>query len=115
MNQTTVKHFGSPGHCIIAHSCIFHLFTQVGAFMVSTIGDYKSPIADGFTDVGYQRKFETMVFNASNVPCECGCGAPQIDDWAEIECQGYQTRNEANSGHAETITKYLNLQQNQTP
>lgn len=34
------KWFGKPGHFIGSHNCRFHLCTQVGDVLVSTVGEY---------------------------------------------------------------------------
>jgi hypothetical protein len=34
------KWFGHAGHLIVSSSCRFHLCTQVGAYLVSTVGEY---------------------------------------------------------------------------
>ena len=35
----TEKWFGSPGHFICSFDCRFHLCTQVGDYLVSTVGE----------------------------------------------------------------------------
>lgn len=37
---STWKWFGSAGHFICGHWCRFHLCTQVGSYLISTIGEY---------------------------------------------------------------------------
>ena len=34
------KWFGHAGHLIVGHYCRFHLCTQVGKYLVSTVGEY---------------------------------------------------------------------------
>lgn len=34
------KWFGNPGHLIVSRWCRFHLCTQIGAFLISTVGEY---------------------------------------------------------------------------
>lgn len=99
---TEWKWFGDPGHHIIGEDCRFHLCTQVGEFLISTVGNYlpdegvreiiartegvtlrgmgDSRRADflcklGYQEVGAGRKFETYVFRVSGEACaeeECG-------------------------------------------
>lgn len=40
VNQADWKWFGSAGHLIVAQWCRFHLCTQVGKYLVSTVGEY---------------------------------------------------------------------------
>lgn len=39
-SRPTVKWFGNAGHFICSHWCRFHLTTQVGPWLVSTVGEY---------------------------------------------------------------------------
>ncbi len=127
--------FGSPGHFICSQKCRFHLCTQVGAVLVSTVGellfgegareilaksrgfmlegkgdareaDYMQKI--GYEDVGYGRKYETMAFRLTGQVCEradCGCGLPTIIP-TELECDGYNTAGAATFGHLALCRKY---------
>lgn len=121
--------FGSPGHFICARWCRFHLTTQVGPWLVSTVGEYV-PVAsartilgekpsprderlggeleeaewverNGFSDIGCDRKYETMVFRAGE-PCaaqDCRCGQPTIDG-SEVAAAPANDRRTANENHA---------------
>lgn len=139
MSKSEWKWFGNAGHFICGHDCRFHLCTQVGEWLVSTVGqlchdsavrrilaesrdpkwyaengklkgDYFDAAYQqkfGFEDIGYNRKFETMVFKAG-APCalpECGCGLPKIDG-AEVDFNSYQTAGEANAGHLAMCEKW---------
>ena len=96
MNNDSVhwKWFGTPGHLCVAKWCRFHLCTKVGKYLVSTVGEYIHPYSHGFKserdegewlnknlfgeEIGFGRKFETMVFRAGK-PCttkDCNCGLP---------------------------------------
>lgn len=106
--------FGNAGHFICSSWCKFHLTTQVGRFLVSTVGEYvplykaqteqmeraflsKNPFGE---EIGYGRLYETMVFETSGV-CEakgCACGLPMIIP-SEIKFDGYNNRKDANFGH----------------
>lgn len=62
-------------------------------------------------DIGFGRKYETMVFLAGK-PCSaegCNCGLPEIGG-SEIECEGYNFAADANVGHAKLVEKYLKKQ-----
>ena len=54
----------------------------------------------GFEDIGFERKYETMVFKAGK-PCtsaECGCGLPKIDS-SELDFGAYNDAGTATRGH----------------
>jgi hypothetical protein len=123
------KWFGNAGHFICGSQCRFHLTTLVGAYLVSTVGQYlpdsstreilaqcrgielkgrgDAREADwmekaGFEEIGCGRKFETMVFKALK-PCDsadCGCGLPEING-TELEFRGYNDARAATAGHME--------------
>jgi hypothetical protein len=132
-----VKWFGTPGHFICAFDCRFHMCTQVGNYLVSTVGelffdstireitaqsrgitlegrgdsrraDYMTKI--GFEDIGYKRKYETLVFKAgaSCVAKECNCGLPEIDG-SELDSDTYNDRKSATEGHRAMVSKYMEL------
>lgn len=97
----TWKWFGTPGHYICSHRCLFHLCTQVGDYLVSTVGglDTDNEHLDG-KDIGLNRKYETMAFKAGP-PCDlpgCMCGQPAIDGY-EVYFSGYNDRKSATEGH----------------
>lgn len=116
------KWFGTAAHFICGQWCRFHLATQVGEYLISTVGEYVHPSRGGGSelaefrwlqenwpgqDIGIGRKYETMVFRAGE-PCTrkaCGCcGLPEIDG-AEIACKGYNCRGDATRGHMQTCLK----------
>lgn len=96
MSET--KWFGHAAHLIVGSHCRFHLATQVGDYLVSTVGEYypdsrvraitaqvrgieiegKGDAWDrdynekmgnrGFEEIGYSRLYETMVFR-TGTPC----------------------------------------------
>lgn len=107
--------FGTAAHFICGQWCRFHLATQVGDYLVSTVGEYIHPSHSGGSeateaawlkknwpgaDIGLERKYETMVFRAG-APCAregCGCGLPSTDGH-EIDAKGYNDRRAAIEGH----------------
>ncbi len=116
------KWFGMVGHFICGPWCRFHLCTQVGGFLVSTIGFYVPARCAGGSEqtehewlrahpngeqIGSQRFYETMVFKAGK-PCrvkKCNCGLPLPQDWGELDTAGYQTQGEATEGHRRMCLK----------
>jgi hypothetical protein len=121
--------FGHAGHLIVARNCQFHLCTQIGDFLVSTVGEYvpDEPVREilcdvrgiilegrgddrladfmrkvGYEEIGFGRTYETMVFRAGDV-CHapgCACGLPAIDGH-ELAARGYTTAGAATLGHLE--------------
>lgn len=80
------KWFGYAGHLIVAEDCYFHLTTQVGDYLVSTIGAWvpshrRERSNNKYEEIGVGRLFETAVFKAGEI-CnikECNCKMPSID------------------------------------
>jgi hypothetical protein len=105
MKKSEWKWFGHPGHLCVAQWCRFHLATQVGDILVSTVGDYHRPIHGEQSEekadtVGLNRLYETMSFKAGK-PCRakgCSCGLPEISG-NEIYFEGYNTARDAIAGH----------------
>ncbi|MGB6726832.1 MAG: hypothetical protein WBE74_13085 [Terracidiphilus sp.] len=61
----------------------------------------------GFYEIGYKRKFETMVFEAGK-PCKakgCGCGLPEINP-NELDRGVYNDAGAATRGHAKMCIKW---------
>ena len=119
----TWKYFGNPGHFICARWCRYHLCTQVGPFLVSTVGEFVHPrhgkgseileakwLKDNWPgeEIGCDRKYETMVFEAGT-PCEaegCDCGLPSPADLSELDVAGYNVPGDAARGHHEMCLKW---------
>ena len=132
------KWYGNAGHFICAQWCEFHLCTEVGAFLVSTVGQYMPPesvreilaqsrgvslegkgdarLADyhkkiGYEKLGFERTFETMVFRIGADRCtrsDCNCGLPDFYV-EELEMIPYNQAGDANTGHLAMCEKYDNL------
>ena len=99
--------YGNAGHFIYASRCRFHLCTEVGEYLVSTVGEfYAKPDDKEMTPVGGWNKdlYETKVFKWEG-RCGCGCGLPEIEP-EDLECVRYETPKEANEGHRELCEKY---------
>ena len=61
----------------------------------------------GFEDIGLDRKYETMVFEAGK-PCSdktCGCGLPQISG-SELDFYSYNNAGDAAKGHHKLCRKW---------
>jgi hypothetical protein len=131
------KWFGNAAHFICGHMCRFHMATQVGPWLVSTVGemwpdsevreiyansrgielvgrgdaraaDYMRKV--GYEEIGYGRKFETMVFRAGS-PCSaagCGCGLPSISG-EELGSESYNDAAAATAGHREMCDKWASI------
>jgi hypothetical protein len=114
--------FGNAAHLCVGQYCRFHLATKVGDYLVSTVGEYVHPRHSGGSertesiwlkqnwpgeDVGFGRKYETMVFMAGK-PCDakgCNCGMPESNG-RELDFRGYNTAREATEGHMELCRKW---------
>jgi hypothetical protein len=109
------KWFGMAAHFICGSWCRFHMATQVGDFLVSTVGLYVHPMRSkgheqtealwlaknpNGDEIGPDRYYETMVFKAGK-PCEakgCGCGLPGTAS-SELDFAGYKDMKAATIGH----------------
>lgn len=107
------QYFGNAAHLCVSDECRFHIATKIGDWLISTVGDYVAPSdekkrgMDRYTEIGYNRKYETMVFRAAGGnSCACGCGLPEPDSLGEIDFAGYNTAAEANEGHEAMCQKY---------
>ena len=109
-----------PAHLIVSRWCRFHMATMVGQYIVSTVGEYVHPRhAKGSEsgeakwlkknwpgeDVGYGRKYETMVFPAGQ-RVEGRCCQYEPSSWLELESRGYQTSEDAFAGHMELCEQW---------
>jgi hypothetical protein len=126
VEQKDWKWFGFSGHFICGRWCRFHMCTQVGEYLVSTVGAYVHPSKSGGSErieaewlkdnwpgeeVGAGRKYETMVFAAGS-PCtepDCNCGQPRLKDPSELDFAGCNTAREATENHMRMCTKYANI------
>jgi len=129
------KWFGVAAHFVCGRWCRFHLCTQVGKYLVSTVGEYVHPrhsrgnerdedkwIEENWPgeDIGADRKYETMVFVAGR-PCgsgKCMCGLPVPEDWHELDMAGYNLAGDATAGHMAMCLKWASAEaqaQGRTP
>lgn len=128
--------YGHAGHLIVGSDCRFHLATLVGPWWVSTVGEWLPDSATwdiyaqsagvtlkgrgdarrnqflsdvGYVEIGCDRKYETMVFRSSGRRCEtpdCGCGLPLVDEWGELDSDGYNDARSAREGHLAMCAKW---------
>ncbi len=127
VSQDDWEWFGKSGHYICGQWCRFHLCTKVGKYLISTVGEYVHPrhgkgveqdeaawLAENSPgeDIGYNRKYETMVFIAGEMcnNLKCDCGQPKHDG-SELDFAGYNMAGEATRGHLEMCRKYANLKE----
>lgn len=120
--------FGASGHLCVGQWCRFHLTTQVGKYLVSTVGAYVHPRHSNGNEkaesewlqknwpgeqIGLGRTFETMVFEAG-APCvdeKCGCGMPSIGG-SELDSEGYNVAKDATGGHMRMCEKWSAISTN---
>ena len=132
------KWFGNAGHFICARDCRFHLCTKIGKYLVSTVGQYfpDEPVREieassrgitlegkgdarrfdymqkvGYTEIGYNRLFETMVFKFDGICREkgCECGLPTIIP-TELDYGSYNETDAATKGHLRLCKKWARKQ-----
>lgn len=131
------KWYGCAGHFIASSQCRFHLFTEVGPWIVSTVGEYlpaegtREILAKcrgielsgegdareldyltklGFEQIGCDRKYETMVFRTTRrcTSPECSCDCPMHDGHC-IYMDGYNDAGAATLGHLAMCMKYSEI------
>lgn len=103
------KWYGTAGHLCVASQCRFHLNTEIGRYLVSTIGDYWPRGATERQEIGSGRMLETMVFELNGNLCPCGCGMP--DDYTdnEVDSDGYNSFKAAGEGHYAMCEKWSRI------
>lgn len=119
--------YGDVGHCCVGRWCRFHLHTRIGAFIVSTIGQYVHPRHSGGSEqeeakwlkqhpngeeIGCDRLYETFVFRHSGNRCggACNCGEMMVEDYSEIDSLGANDQRTANENHMTLCLKYANME-----
>ena len=107
------KWFGMAAHFICGDRCLHHIATQVGPYIISTVGHYIPSSVDPRAprglehaeEIGLGRKFETFVFRASGQLCDCGCGVPQIIP-SEIDSLHANDHPTADDNHMKMCRKH---------
>ena len=119
-------------HFICGQDCRFHLATYVGGYIVSTIGEYLPDVGvreilaerkgiklegkgdarrldfmvkHGFVDIGYARKYETMVFKAHKDRTD-DCGCPYRWSGGELELMPANDSKTAIKNHYRLCEKW---------
>lgn len=95
------------GHFICADQCKFRLYTYVGGYVVSTVGEMVShinPEQKEWEDLGFNRKYETYVFKAKKVKNDCCKYVPS--DFSEIDSLGANDQKTAMKNHIELCNKW---------
>ncbi len=102
---------GHAQHFIGASHCQFHLGTLVegpgGRYVVSTVGDYyppSSPNPRAPTRIGWNRLFETYVFECDAADKECGC--PNIASHTELDSMPANDATTAQANHAKMVAAW---------
>lgn len=122
-----------PGHFIGGHDCRFHLCTWVGEWIVSTVGEYlpDSNVREtmarsrgiilegrgdarlmswmnkvGYEEIGFGRKFETMVFPAEPDRYGSTCCPYRASEFSEQDVAGYNDAGAAFAGHNAMCEKW---------
>lgn len=126
-------------HLSVGDRCRFRLATCVGAWVVSTVGEWLPDettreiiarsrgvalegIGDereadflrkcGFVELGYRRTYETMVFAAAASPGSC-CAWHAAG--GEVDFQGYSDPASAYAGHMELCERWANVPAGEKP
>lgn len=137
ISESDWKWYGNHGHLIVGRDCRFHLCTEIGEYVISTVGEYlpdapvREILADtrgvklsgrgderlcdymkqiGYETVGFNRLYETMVFKFVG-RCQtdgCGCGLPSITG-EELDFAGYNDAKAATQGHYALCKKYAQV------
>lgn len=102
---------GFAGHYICAKDCRFRMTTYVGDFLISTVGQMWR--GDEMVEVGWNRKFETYVFNLGDGVCsaeECNCGLREPKDFMEIDSLPANDAKTARENHMTLCHKYAGME-----
>lgn len=94
-----------PAHFIGADECRFRMATEVGGYIVSTVGEYRSSLTQKVEEIGYRRKYETMVFKSKPSDSGC-CPFEAIIEGGELDMSGYNEAADAYRGHIELCEKW---------
>jgi hypothetical protein len=105
---------GTPGHFCAADSCVYHMATKVGPWLVSTVGWYLPRHETNVRvpeRIGADRLFETMVFDAE----ECSCGNEMCEGFrpgnlTEIDMLPANDARTARANHMKLCEKYSQIE-----
>ena len=121
------------GHFILGSQCRFKLNTYVNGYIVSTVGEYVPDSAvrtiirqsrgwltnkegdseeydfikrtQGGEEIGFNRKYETMVFKATKCDEKDSC-CPYRMNGEELDFEGYNKPEDAYNGHLRMCEKW---------
>ncbi len=109
---------GHPGHFIGASCCKFHLNTEVGGYIVSTVGEYQPDrevfeilkCKEKYMEIGYNRLYETMVFKSKKTSEEFKCCPFEaVIGGGELDMKGYNDSGSAYLGHLELCEEWSKI------
>jgi hypothetical protein len=96
-DQVTITERGWPGHFICSHQCTFRRNTLVQfgkkRIVVSTVGCMRNELSNAPVEIGWQRFYETMVFQAKyespywDTNCSKEMHWPESPDWRIDHCE----------------------------
>jgi len=95
------------GHFCGASLCRFRLNTYVNGYIISTVGEYVSGNRTKFEEIGLNRLYETMVFEA--VKSNHKCCPYEINLDKEVDFEGYNDAESATKGHYDMIKKWKDV------
>ena len=102
---------GHPAHLCVSDRCQFRLSTYVNGYIISTVGEYvPNSNSKKFTEIGYNRTYETMVFKAIESDSECCPYEADVTN-DELDMEGYNTAKDAMNGHYKMCEKWDGGQQ----
>lgn len=111
-NVKNWKWFGKAAHFICSDRCLFHMATDVGDYMISSVGAYYPNMnrhGEGLGEmetIGCDRKYETYVFEKNDGNgCECGCDLPAFS-LSEIDSLSANDDKTAQANHMKLCLKY---------
>ena len=107
--------YGNAGHFCGCRKCEFHLCTEVGKYLISTVGEYRPDGIDKPMEslsTTPNMFYETMVLELNGSRCKCGCGLPDVH-LSALEVDRYETPKEANEKHLEYCKKYAEKVKNE--
>lgn len=94
-----------PAHFILSDRCRFVLATYVGGYIISTVGELLvRPEDKEYGNVGFNRKYETMVFKSEKSEEKCCPFTIKVED--NVQTEGYNTAEEARKGHMKLCNKW---------
>ena len=102
---------GGPHHFVGRSNCRFHLATQVGLILVSTVGEYRPPSSGGdMKPLGLAADsfYETMVFLVEDYPGQ-DCPIGQFTADGQVECVHSSTPTEASTAHRSMARRWSSL------